>query len=392
MSLNTVRPVTLVEWLALLPVVLGSLYGIACVAALAVVKRRARGQGEAPGSSAPVSVLKPVYGVEKGLRENLRSACVQDHPDFEVVFSVQREEEPALPLLVELEREFGPELVKVAVDTAQTAPNGKIRNLLGGLPRARHQLLVISDSDVRLPPDYLRRIVAPLDQPGVGCACTFYRAVGAERWFETLEQLTFNADFVPNLVFAHVTGVTRFLLGASTAIRRSMLEEIGGLGALSDYLVEDYEMGRRVLATGRRIAMVPVFVDTIVDLRSVRQWWLHHLYWDQNTRAANPAGLLATGLVRAVPFALLFAALRGLDPLGVAVLVAALLARMASGATFLAGLGDGHGLRRILLLPLRDLAGAASWVLAFTRPIVVWRGAQFVLTRDGRMQPKEPAA
>src|SRR5262245_35112771 len=233
-----VKPPTLVEWLVLVPVLLGSLYGPACVAALAVVKRQARALGDAKDGPA-VSVLKPVYGMEKGLRENLRSTCDQNYGDFEVVFSVQRDDEPALPLLQEVQREFGRERVKIAIDTTETAPNGKIRNLLGGLKQARHDVLVISDSDVRVPPDYLRRIAAPLDAPGVGCACTFYRAVGAERWFETLEQLTFNADFVPNLVFAHVTGATRFLLGASTAIRRSTLDAIGGLRALSDYLVED---------------------------------------------------------------------------------------------------------------------------------------------------------
>jgi ceramide glucosyltransferase len=156
--------------------------------------------------------------------------------------------------------------------------------------------------------------------------------------------------------------------------------------------VEDYEMGRRVLASGRRIAMVPVFVDTIVDLKDARQWWLHHLYWDQNTRAANPLGLLGTGIIRAVPFAFLFAGLRLFDPLGLAVLVAAILLRMATGGAFLWGLGDGHGLRRVYLLPVRDLAGLASWILAFIRPVVVWRQAEFVLTRDGRMLPKEPAA
>jgi ceramide glucosyltransferase len=381
MMLNAVRPPSLAEWLALLPVLVGSVYGIACVAALAVVRRRGRSLGAGAADGPAVSVLKPIYGLEKGLRENLRSTCAQDYRDFEVVFSVQREDEPALP-----------QRVQIAVDTTQTAPNGKIRNLLGALPQARHDVLVISDSDVRLPPDYLRQIVAPLERPGVGAACTFYRAVGAERWFETLEQLTFNADFVPNLVFAHVSGATRFLLGASTAIRRAMLETIGGLRGLSDYLVEDYEMGRRVLAEGRRIAMVPVFVDTMVDLKDARQWWLHHLYWDQNTRAANPLGLLGTGIVRAVPFAVVFAALRLLDPLGLTVLLAAILVRMASGGAFLWGLGDGHGLRRVFLLPLRDLAGLASWVLAFVRPVVVWRQAEFVLTRDGRMIPKRPAA
>jgi ceramide glucosyltransferase len=243
---------------------------------------------------------------------------------------------------------------------------------------------------VRLRSDYLEAIVPPLADPAVGCVCTLYRAVGAQRWWERLELLTVNADLVPNFVFAHVTGVTRFVLGATTALRRSSLEAIGGLEALGDYLVEDFEMGRRLLAAGRRVVLVPYFVDTVVDLAGPRQWWGHQVYWDQNNRAAKPWGLLGTVVIKAVPFALLFAAARLLDPLGLAVLAGALGVRLAGSAAFLAGIGDGVGLRSLWLLPFRDLAALASWVLAFTRPIVIWRGAEFVLGRDGRMVPKEP--
>jgi ceramide glucosyltransferase len=264
---------------------------------------------------------------------------------------------------------------------------------MGALPRARHELLVISDSDVHAPPGYLKAIVAPLAEPGVGSACTYYKAARAESWYEAMEQLTLNADFVPNLVFASVTGASHFLLGASTALPRSVLREIGGLEGLSDYLVEDYEMGRRILAAGHRIVVAPYFVDTMVDLGTPRQWWNHHVYWDQNTRSARPWGLFWTVLIRSVPFALLFAAARLFDPLGLGVLGAALGVRLATAGIFLGwGLGDRTGVRRLALLPLRDLAGLASWLLAFVWPTVVWRGEQFTLTRDGRMVPRAPAA
>jgi ceramide glucosyltransferase len=383
---------SVLEWTLLLPVVGGSLYGLLCV--LALIRLRARSRRDRPPTTSwpAVTVLKPICGLEKDLARNLRSACEQDYPEFQVVLSAQRSDDAALPLLYEIQREFGAERVDVVVDDSHTAPNGKIRNLLGALPRARHAVLVISDSDVRLRPDYLKTIVAPLAEPGVGCACTYYRAARAESWYEALEQLTLNADFVPSLVFASVTGASRFVLGASTALPRSVLEDIGGLSGLSDYLVEDFEMGRRILAAGKRVVIAPYFVDTMVDLKTPRQWWNHQLHWDQNTRAANPWGLFATVLVRAVPFALLFALVRLFDPMGLAVLVGAISVRLVTAGAFLGpGLGDWTSVRSLGLLPLRDVGGLVSWLLAFVWPTVVWRGERFILTRDGRMVPKEPA-
>jgi len=385
-------PWAVLPWALLLPVALGSLYAVACLVAVLRIASRQKHPRKDPPFSPPVTVLKPICGLEKGLEENLRSTCIQDYPEFQVVFSVQRRDDPALPLLHRLQSEFGSERVDVVVDDAQTAPNGKIRNLLGALPRARYPVLVISDSDVRLRPDYLRTIVPLLAQPGVGIACTFYKAEGAERWYEALEQLTLNADFVPSLIFADLTGASRFVLGASTALSLSVLQEIGGLSALSDYLVEDFEMGRRVLAAGKRIVIAPYFVETMVDLKNPGQWWSHQVYWDQNTRAANPWGLLGTLFVRAVPFALLFAALRLFDALGLEVLGLALAIRLlAAGLSLRFGFEDGKSLRNLALLPLRDLAGFLSFILAFTQPTVMWRGEQFRLTADGRMVPREPA-
>ncbi len=378
------------QWLLLVPIAGGSVYSLLCLATLAVLLARRR-RPRTPGARPAVTILKPLCGLEKGLEENLRSTCRQDWEDLQVVFSVDGPNDAALEVARAVQREIGEEKVTIAVGAERREPNGKIRNLLGALPLARHETLVISDSDVRLRSDYLEAIVPPLADAAVGCACTFYRAVGARRWWERLELLTVNADLVPNFVFAHVTGATSFVLGASTALRRSTLAVIGGLEALGDYLVEDFEMGRRVLAAGRHVVLVPYFVDTVVDLAAPRQWWGHQVYWDQNNRAAKPWGLFGTIVIKAVPFALLFAAARLFDPLGLAVLAGALAVRLAGSAAFLAGIGDGVGLRSLWLLPLRDVAALVSWVLAFTRPIVIWRGAEFVLGRDGRMVPKEPA-
>lgn len=381
---------SLLEWMLLLPVVGGSLYTILCL--LCVVRLRMR-PAVSPQTSfpfwPPVSVLKPVCGLEKDLGVNLRSACQQEYPEFQVVFSVQDARDPAIPLLQEIQREFGAEKVAVAIDGSQTAPNGKIRNLLGALPHARYEYLVISDSDVRLRPDYLKTIIAPLADPEVGCVCTLYKAAGAKTWFEKLELLTLNADFMTNVIFAYVTGASRFCLGASTALRRPTLKDIGGLEALAEYLVEDHEMGRRIWAAGKKVAIVPYFIETMVDLKAPVQWWTHQVYWDQNTRSAQPKGFFCTVLIRSVPFAILFALVRLGDVLGLAVVAGALAIRLGTMAAVLGwGFRDQCGLRSLWLLPLRDAAGLGSWLLAFTKRTVIWREAEFTLTRDGRMAPR----
>ncbi len=382
----------MVEWIFLVPALGGSIYAILCIfASLRFRFEAAAASKRIPDFCPPVSILKPVRGLEKNQRECLRSACIQDYPDFQVVFSVQDKDDAALPLLKQIQDEFGPERVTVAVENFQTGTNGKINNMIGGLRHARYDTLVISDSDVRLRPDYLKTIVAPLKDPAVGCVCTLYKASEAGTWFEKMELLTFNADFMTNVMFAHSTGASKFCLGASAAIHRSMLEEIGGFEALSDYLVEDYEMGRRIWMRGRKVVIVPYFVDTVVDLKDASQWWAHQIYWDQNTRAARPFAFFTTVLIRSVPFALLYAAVRMGDAAGLWVAASALSLRLLSAAVVLGlGLGDREGLRNIGLLPLRDISSLLTWILAYTKRTTIWRGTSFILTRDGRLVSQEP--
>jgi ceramide glucosyltransferase len=333
-----------------------------------------------------------VRGLEKNQEENFRSTCLQDYPEFQVVFSIQDPDDPVFPLLKKIEQEFGSKKVSVVVDNRQVGPNGKINNLLGALPHARCDILVISDSDVRLKPDYLKSIVAPLADPGVSCVCTLYKATRADRWYEKMELLTFNADFIPSVIFAHVTGSAKFCLGSSMALRRSSLNELGGLETFSDYLVEDYEIGRRLWASGKKIAVVHHFVSIVVDLKNPFQWWRHQVYWDQKTRAAQPTGFSATVLIRSIPFALFFAASRSGDMVGMVVLGGAIALRLATAAVIVGwGLRDMDGLKNLAFLPFRDIAAFLFWFLALTKRTVIWRGSEFHLIH-GRLVPRETAS
>ncbi len=382
----------LLQWIFLIPVIGGSVY--ACLSVFAVLRFRSHPEAQPQSYSPewpPVTVLKPVCGLEKKQKENFRSACLQDYPKFQIVFSVQDSHDPVVPLLKEIEEEFGPEKVSIAIQDRRTGPNGKVNNLLGGLAYARHDILVISDSDTRLEPDYLKAIVAPLADPHVGCVCTLYKATSADLWFERMELLTFNADFIPSVIFAHVTGSASFCLGSSMALRRSSLREMGGLETLSNYFVEDYEMGRRLRTSGKKIAIVRSFVEIVVDLKNSLHWWSHQVYWDQKTRSANPLGFFSTLLIRSIPSALFFAISRLGDAIGLAVLGVAIGLRLATAAVILRwGLGDHEGLKSLPLLPLRDLTAIASWFFAFTKRTVTWRGSKFTLTWDGRLVREEP--
>jgi len=185
-----------------------------------------------------------------------------------------------------------------------------------------------------------------------------------------------------------VTGASSFCLGASTALRRQTLDFIGGLAPLGAFLAEDYEMGRRIRDKGLRAVVLPYFVDTMVDLKNFRQWWDHQVYWDQNTQSVNPVGFFATVITRAIPFAILFAALRMFDPLGLSVLALVVGVRLITAAIVLKlVLNDREGIRALWLLPLRDVLGLGSWFFALTKRNFVWRGHRFGLLEKGRIDP-----
>ncbi|MBW2272441.1 MAG: glycosyltransferase [Deltaproteobacteria bacterium] len=397
------------QGLLLIPVVVGAAYALIRLGAVAwfALRRPWREPGDGSGSHSvadsaqnvssegpsspnsyapPVTLLKPVYGLEKNLEECLRSACLQDYPEYQVLISLQRPDDPALPLLRKLETEFGSERVTITIAKGEPRANGKVFNVSNAMPEARHELLVLSDSDVRLRPNFLRVIVAPLRDSAIGYACTIYRGRNAHSWHERVELLSLH-DLMANVIFAHSTGASDFCLGSSMAFRRSSLDAIGGFEPLENYLVEDFEMGRRIQELGLGIALVAYSVDTMIDLDSVRDWWRHQLYLELNNRMARPIGFFATIVIQPLPFALLLCLYRLFDPLSLGILVGSILLRLVTTGLSMPLMGEREGLRNLLFMPLRDLAASASWLLALRMSTVTWRGVEFRLGRDGRMVP-----
>ncbi len=377
----------LLQYALLLPVLGGSIFSVLCVWAGLRFFARAK---VANTYQPPITVLKPIYGFDKGLEDNLLSLIRQDYPDLQVVLSVQRADDPALPLLRRLAAEY-PARVTLLVKPSEPVVNGKVQNLVNALTAAKHEILLISDSDARLQPGYLTAMVAPLADNGVGYVCSLYRSMGATHWFEKLEMLTLNADFVPSLIFSHITGASDFCIGATVAFRKTDLERTGGMAALSNYLVEDYELGRRLLKLGKRMVLIPNSIEIVADYPTFARWWHHQVYWDQNTWAANPIGFSLTVLTRAIPFALAFAALRGFDTVGLNTFLAAVLVRVATARMTSSMIGDRESVGALWLLPFRDVVALGSWWLALTRRSFEWRGHRFGLTRDGQIVPRGEA-
>ena len=337
--------------------------------------------GHKPGEGF-ISLIKPVCGLEKNCHENLATACHQNYPNYEIIYSVQNKKDPALKVLEKIQKEFPQKNIKIVVDETAIGPNGRLANIYNGSRQAKGDILVFSDSDMFLKPDYLAMIAAPLANPEVGVSCTLYKAWRPDNIAESLELLSFNADFVPAMVFALVTHASIACPGASQAIRRDVLEKMGGLKPLANYLVEDFELGRRVVEMGFQIHFEPTVIETGVDLKSFKDWWRHQVYWDQNTRAANATGFFFTLLIRGLPFACAYALVGA--PYAIKILMAMLGIRFLTAWINSLCLKDFDGIKASWLLPLRDLLGIFVWFASFVKRKTYWKGREFIIQK-GKM-------
>lgn len=377
------------RYLLLLPVFMACFFWVGAAVCVAIFMKRDRPAPAGPASSSflPfVSLIKPVCGLEKELRENLQSACRQDYPEYEVIFGIQRHDDPAREIVEAIVATSPRPNARIVVDDSVIGCNGKVNNIYHASRAARGDVFVFSDSDIFLEPDYLRKVVAPLADEKTGICCTPYLAQGPQNIFEALELLSYNAEFVVSLIFTVVTRAAIACPGASLAIRREVLDAAGGLMPLGDCLVEDYELARRVKMQGYRIRFIRRTVKMSVDLKTFGQWWRHQVGWDQKTKSANPSGFVFTLLIRGVPFALLYALTGG--PSCWAVVLSTVGLRTVTAVSNAVVLGDHDGMKYIWLLPLRDMLGMFVWLASLVKRHTSWRGRNFILEK-GKMREEK---
>ncbi len=334
----------------------------------------------------PVSILKPLKGLDPEAWESFCSHCEQDYPQFQLIFGVSDAADPAVDVVGKLQAKYPALAIELVVCERILGTNIKVSNLAQMLPAARHELLLVNDSDIRVPPDYLRQVVAPLADASVGLVTSLYRGIAGPTLGSRLEALGISTDFVPGVLSARfLEKGLRFGLGSTLAFRRRDLEAIGGFEALLDYLADDYELGRRIAAAGKRVELSASIVSTFLPAYSMREFFRHQVRWSRTIRAARRWGY--AGLV--FTFGLPWACATLLAAQGAVwawiLLALTFFARLAVAFTAAAlVLGDPQFFRDLVLLPLRDLIAPIVWAASFMGSRIHWRGDVFEL-KDGRL-------
>ena len=318
-----------------------------------------------------VTVLKPLHGHEPLLEEALASVCQQDYPVFQVVFGVQDEADTALSVVQRLQARFPACDIVVIIDKTGHGSNPKVANLINMLPSAKHGVLVISDSDVHVPPDWLRRLVAALERPGVGLATTVYSGRPAFA-AGNLGAMQINHYFLPGALLARAMG-RQDCLGATMMLRRETLDLVGGFAALVNHLADDNVLGRLVQRHGLGVRLADTVPATTVAEAKLRALWRHELRWARTIRALVPAQFAASVLQYPLVWAVLAVLLSGFVPWSLAWLAAAWALRALAVRAVDRALGLVFR-TPLWLLPMRELMSVAVLVASYASRQVDWRG------------------
>ena len=330
----------------------------------------------------PIRILKSLRGTDPAMYEAFRSHCLQDYPDFEMIFGVSDPNDPAIAEVERLQREFPERRIVLVPCPQQLGANGKVSTLVQMLPHAVSEFILINDSDIRVAPDYLRKVAAPFANDLVGMVTALYRAEPGDSLASRIEALTIATDFAAGVLSARIVeGGIHFALGSTLAIRRCVLDQIGGLSPLVDYLADDYELGARTSRAGHRVELADTVVDTHLPSYGFSGMIAHQLRWARTIRDTRRGGYLGLIFTFALPWALLACALAKASPWSVVLLAVITVLRM--GESWLlcdTVLRDRRSLRDLWLVPLRDFVALYVWLLSFVGNTVLWRGERFRVT------------
>ena len=342
---------------------------------------------EAVDHAPPVTILKPVKGMDADSLENFASFCRQDYPCYQIVFACASLSDPVIPVIRDLIATYPSHDIDLVIDDRIYGPNYKVCNLINAFPKAKHDLIIVCDSDIRVGERYLREVCAPFADPAVGLVTSLYRTSRFEGAACAIEAMGFTAEMVPNVMVALRLEGLSFALGASMAVRREALESIGGFGALVDYLADDYQMGNKVHRAGWRLALSDYCVESVMHRESLNNILSRQLRWARTMRVSRPGGYFVSGITQPFPAACLAilvagCALNGFAAAGLLYLVRCSVAAIYSRFY----LRDNILPRWLWLLPVRDGLAFVNWGLAFLGNRVRWRGHLYRLLPGGRME------
>jgi ceramide glucosyltransferase len=358
-----------------------AIVGCGYVAAAAIlVDRFVRRRMEPhPAATPGVTILKPLHGDEPGLFDNLASFCDQSYQgSVQMVCGVRDPKDGAIPVFTRLQNSFPARDLDLVVDATFHGSNRKVSNLANMATRIRHDVVVVSDSDMQVDPDYLSRVVAALQEPGVGAVtCLYYGDPAASTWSQ-LSALAINAHFLPGVVVGLALGWARPCFGSTIALRRETLAEIGGFRAVADRLADDYAIGQALQRHGRKISIPPLAIAHRCTHMSARELWKHELRWARTIRSIDPLGYAGTIVTHAFPWALAATVLAAGSDLFVPAL-GITFAAVASRIALLRRVERAYGLapQDPWLVPARDLLSFVVFVWSFLGRDVSWKGRRY---------------
>lgn len=371
-----------VEIMAVLGSCASVAYYVLCIASAARFRSTQRSQRDS-GSAFPISILKPLKGTDPQMLESFRSHCRQDYPEYEIIFGVSDREDPAISLVQQLQAEFPQRAIRLVFCAQNLGNNTKVSNLAQMVKESQHEHLIVNDSDIRVPPNYLRSISAQLRDANTGLVTCLYRGVATGTLGSRLESMGISTDFAPGVLAAwQLEGGLSFGLGSTLAFRKSDLAAVGGFEAIADYLADDYELGHRIAALGRKVELSPTVVETFLPTYSFTEFLEHQLRWARTIRDSRPRGYFGLLFTFGLPWATLaVVAARGAVwswiLLGIALITRCAMAWMTGKRV----LQDPHLTRSVWLLPLRDFLGMLTWFGSFAGHSISWRGDSFRLER-----------
>jgi ceramide glucosyltransferase len=324
--------------------------------------------------------------------ESFRSHCLQDYPEYEIIFGVSDANDPAIAFVERLQAEFPQISIQLVLCLRSLGANTKVSNLAQMVTGAKYEHIVVNDSDIRVEAGYLRSVAAPLSDPKVGLVTCLYRGVAGPSLGSRLESLFISTDFSPGVLVARlIEGGIHFGLGSTLAFRRSDLAAAGGFEALLDYLADDYEIGRRMVALGLSVELSGTVVETFLPRYDLKQFLDHQLRWARTIRDSRPGGYAGLVATFGLPWALLALICARGAGWAWALLVAVIFMRYA--VALVVGrmvLQDKQVTSWLPLVPLRDFVAALVWFIGFRGRAVIWRGNSFEL-KDGKLVRTHPA-
>ena len=334
---------------------------------------------------APVSILKPLKGTDVGIDGNFRSHCLQDYPAYEIIFGVSDPEDPAIPWVEQLKAEFPQREIRLIHCPKKLGTNTKVSTLAQMLPHARHACLIVNDSDIRVPPDYLRRVMTAFDNPNTGLVTCPYRGIANRTLGSRLESLGISTDFFPGVLVARKLESIKFGLGSTLAFHRRHLEAVGGFEAFLDYLADDYQIGARIASLGLMVRLAGVTVDSYLPQYTLRSFLHHQLRWARTVRDSRYWGYLGLGMTFGLPWAMATVVLAGGRAWSWVVLaVVALLRAAVAIRVGRSILHDREVMRLLAWLPIRDTLALWVWLESFAGHTVAWRGVSYTL-KNGKL-------